>query len=115
MSVWPIGQISTDRKAALNRILNGTIVRQVVVYVAFVKTHRLMIENYLDADMLDLNRDQLDNIRPGSDLNISFSIEDQIRHLTERLNVRKQELDEFTDKMQALMPQIDLDPWKTRP
>ena len=74
-----------------------------------------MIENYVDAEMLDLNRDQLDNVRPGSDLSISFSIEDQIRHLTERMTARKRELDELTAKMQSLMPNLHLDPWQTRP
>ena len=81
----------------------------------FVKINRSMIENYLDAQMLDLNRDQLDNVRPGSDLSISFSIEDQIRHLTERMTARKRKMDELTAKMQALLPDIHLDPWQSRP
>lgn len=115
MSIWPIGQSNGDREAILNQMLNGATVRQVIVYGEFVKIHRLMIENYLDAQMLDLNRDQLDNVRPGSDLSISFSIEDQIRDLTARMTARKRELDDLTTKMQSLMPDLDLDPWGTRP
>jgi len=115
MSIWPQRPSMNDREANLFQMLDGATVRQIVVYGEFVKIHRLMIENYVDADMLDLNRDQLDNVRPGSDLSISFSIEDQIRHLTERMTARKRELDALTAKIQTLMPEVDLDPWKSRP
>jgi hypothetical protein len=115
MSIWPQRPSMNDREANLFQMLDGATVRQIVVYGEFVKIHRLMIENYVDADMLDLNRDQLDNVRPGSDLSISFSIEDQIRHLTERMTARKRELDELTAKIQSLMPNLHLDPWQTRP
>ena len=115
MSIWPQRPSMNDRDANLFQMLDDATVRQIVVYVEFVKIHRLMIENYVDAEMLDLNRDQLDNVRPGSDLSISFSIEDQIRHLTERMTARKRELDELTAKMQSLMPNLHLDPWQTRP
>jgi hypothetical protein len=115
MSIWPQRPSMNDRDANLFQMLDDATVRQIVVYGEFVKIHRLMIENYVDAEMLDLNRDQLDNVRPGSDLSISFSIEDQIRHLTERMTARKRELDELTAKMQSLMPNLHLDPWQTRP
>lgn len=115
MSIWPTDQVNADREANLNRQLEGSTVRQVIVFGEFAKVHRLMLETYLDAQMLDLNRDQLDNVRPGSDLSISFSIEDQIRHLTERMTARKRELDDLTHGLQALMPEMDLDSWKTRP
>ena len=52
---------------------------------------------------------------PGSDLSISHSIEDQIRHLTTRLAARKVDFDEISAQMQALLPSIDLNPWPTRP
>ena len=115
MSIWPGGQSTADREADLNQELDRATIRQVIAYVEFVKINRSMIENYLDAQMLDLNRDQLDNVRPGSDLSISFSIEDQIRHLTERMTARKRKMDELTAKMQALLPDIHLDPWQSRP
>jgi hypothetical protein len=115
MSIWPGGQSTADREADLNQELDRATIRQVIAYGEFVKINRSMIENYLDAQMLDLNRDQLDNVRPGSDLSISFSIEDQIRHLTERMTARKRKMDELTAKMQALLPDIHLDPWQSRP
>ena len=114
-SIVTPGQNAAERRKKLNALLNGSSVREVIVYGEFVQTHRLMLENYLDAQMLDLNRDQLDNVRPGSDLSISHSIEDQIRHLTTRLAARKVDFDEISAQMQALLPSIDLNPWPTRP
>ena len=114
-SIVTPGQNAAERRKKLNALLNGSSVREVIVYGEFVQTHRLMLENYLDAHMLDLNRDQLDNVRPGSDLSISHSIEGQIRHLTTRLAARKADFDEISTQMQALIPPIDLDPWLTRP
>lgn len=114
-SIVTPGQSSTQRGKKLNTLINGSSVRELIVYGEFVQMHRLMLEDYLDAQMLDLNRDQLDNVRPGSDLSISHSIEAQIRHLTARLTARKTDFDEISAQMQALLPSIDLNSWSTRP
>lgn len=115
ISIVTPGQNSASRQAKLHALLNGSTAREVIVYGEFVQIHRLLLETYLDAQMLDLNRDQLDNVRPGSDLSISHSIDAQIRNLTRRMTARKAELDQISSEMQALLPSVDLDSWSTRP
>ncbi|GAB5562404.1 MAG: hypothetical protein SynsKO_40510 [Synoicihabitans sp.] len=114
-SVYLPGRSAAARAQTLNGLLHGSTVRQVIVFGEFLKIHRLAVENFIDAEMLGLNRDQRANVRPGSDLSISISIDQQIREVTQRMKDRKKKLDRIQEQMQALVPETPLDHWASRP
>lgn len=114
-SLTVTGQSSAQRAAQLHALLDGATVRQVIAFGEFIQIHRYLLENYIDAQMLDLNRDQLDNVPPGSDPMVALSIKEHIRRLTQRLLARKTKLDQLQAQLDTLCPELDLDPWETRP